>query len=266
MTAAITIPGSNFNDPTLPVRGADELLTGGTLHMFDFGNPDCYPAQVSPITTGIIGISPQGYTGTRTGGTGDFLFAGGGCQWATAVSGLDHFRFSSQDFNLFGKQDREYLICAWLKPANSGTASFSPQFYRIGQDGGTRSATTNFINIEAREGNWIINNGGDLTPTLAFAADTLVQIAYHIKYDDVAETASLVAYLNGERKGTIPLNWVAWTTAAAACAQLGASAGANNNGANGRIYRGFVEDVSLSQIDPDYWIARDFELNDGRFS
>lgn len=273
MAVAISLLGSNFNDASFLREGADPLLTGGTIHMFDFGNPACYPAQSSPINTSPSDISPALRAGlVQVAGT--FTWGGNGAI-ATGQSANRGFQWTNAAYDLDATQDGAHLLmCAWAKPDAATLAAGAldanvPVLYRIGDLAGARADNDTFLGIGMTPNAWSFLSGG-ISPTgHAFVpADLAVaQIAFEAFYEAGAGTLKVNCYKNGAKFSERAATYVNWGAPASAAVVIGKpAAGTNFFPWNGAVYRGFIEDVRASRIDVAEWIARDYALNNGRFT
>ncbi|RUV98326.1 hypothetical protein [Mesorhizobium sp.] len=273
MPLVTTLQGANFNDPTLPRRGADPLLTGGTIHMFDVGNVASYAAQSSPINTGLVDISPALRAGTVLN-AGTFTFAGNGAV-ATGQSANRGFQWTNAAYDLDATQDGGHLLmCAWAKPDVATLAAGAldanvPVLYRIGDLAGARADTDTFLGIGMTPNAWSFLSGGISPSAHAFvpAQVAVTQIAFEAIYEAGAGTLKVNCYKNGAKFSERSATYVNWSAPASAAVVIGKpAAGTNFFPWNGSVYRGFIEDVRASRIDVAEWIARDYAVNNGRFT
>ncbi|RWB67823.1 MAG: hypothetical protein EOQ42_13505 [Mesorhizobium sp.] len=273
MTLVTTLQAANFNDASLLHDGADPLLSGGTGHMFDFGNAACYAAQSSPINTAPVDISPA-LRPSVLQVAGTFTFAGGGAV-ANGQSANRGIQWVNAAYNLEAVQDGgHWLICAWAKPdaptlAGGALDANVPVLYRIGDLAGARADTDTFLGIGMSNGNWSFLSGGFSPSGHAFvpAAVAVTQIAFEAIYEAGAGTLKVNCYKNGVKFSERAGSYVDWTAPASAAVVIGKpGAGTNFFPWNGSVYRGFIEDVRASRIDVAEWIAKDYALNNGRFT
>ncbi|TIQ65448.1 MAG: hypothetical protein E5X41_14905 [Mesorhizobium sp.] len=274
MSVIISLSDANFADESMPRRGADALpMTGGSIHRFDVGNAACYPAQTSPINTGLTDISPALRAGTVLN-AGTFTFAGNGAV-TSGQSANRGFQWANAAYNLVALQDGgHFLICAWAKPnaetlAGGALDANVPVLYRIGDTAAARQDTDTFLGIGMSPNSWSFLSGGysPSAHTQVAAEAAVTQIAFEAIYEAGAGTLKINTYKNGVKVAERAGNYVNWTAPAAPAVVIGKTAtGANFYPWNGSVYRGFIEDVKVSRIDVEETIALDYALNNGRFS
>lgn len=276
MTVVRTLLGANFNNKKLAYRGADALLTGGTVGMLDMANSVCN-SGVGSLTIGSVkNIAPGGATLSVSG---SLTYSGGG---VVGSVGGDNTRnmFGAGTLDLSTVNGHELLAMVWLK-VPTGNVQTSYALFRYGEAalGGSagRITSKNHISFESGPGSpldlraYVTGKGeagdGYGFKTAALAFDAVSQVALHIQPNSVTGITTIGIYKNGLYLADVTVAYVAMAALVAPRISYGNDSGSDRNPPKGIVfYRGAVEDITASGRDAAYWVARDYSLNAARFT
>lgn len=275
MTLALKPTGADFDDPSLPIVGYDRLLNGGSLALIDFANANLYPGQNNSFTSVANGVPNKGAVTYVAPSSGAVTFAGGGMQFTsivggpglrigtTAASGVEP-TYDLTDL----PADTELLLILWTR-RNVVADNFNQTLMHLSPGGVINGTGAQQLQVgETSAGLFLYYAGSSARTHDAPTLDEVVQYAWHVKPDGT-NPVEVTAFRNGMRTGVFSLIYralTAFTTAGGL--RLGVV-----NGPNGfiaptgvRIHRMLLEDLTSSTRDPERQVARDYQLNVGRFS
>lgn len=265
MTVIHTLAGVDFGDNTMPVLANDSFANVGTQLILDFGNAKCWPggAPLSTSTTSNLANLPAVKGAFKAGSRP--TFSGGAMHFAGTVASDDAMVIQKDGaigLPFFPSGDGDYLdtlLVCWFTPSvrpasNAGVIG-------IGRSG-TNMAAMGFQHHSS--GNIYEYNTNQM-----ISADEpngiAVQIAAHYAYNEMGGTTSIRLYRNGAYIKTISgSNPTLLTQEGNSKAFIGGFAGASN-GFNGAIHRCIIDQTSVSGLNPDSLVEKDWSLNHARF-
>ena len=276
MSLAIQPTGASFNDPSLPILGHDRMLNGGSLALIDFANVSLYPAQNNTFLGVLNGVRNKGANVMAWPASGSVTFSGGGMQF-TAISGAPGLRVGTSAasgvepaYDLTDLAvDSELLLIVWRKRTAAASSS-SEIAFQITSGGAVSGLGSQQLMIAENVNGVACYYAGKTTITHGPpAVGSIEQLAWRIKPSGVNAVA-VDAFRNGVKIGVFSLPYqalVSFTTTGGLAIGLG---GLNVTGFiapnNQCIYRVMLESLTLSTRDPERQVARDYALNNGRFS
>jgi hypothetical protein len=279
MTVIRTILGANFTNKKLAYNGGDPLLTGGSVALFDFANVLSNSGQPTSVISPPKNLAPSGVIMTSASGVG-FVYSGGGAQISSS-GGSAALYGGVQPIDLSNYLGNEILATVWLKAPAAQTRA-SCQIFRYGEAalGGSSGRVTgkNQISFEtgsdprslrayvAGKGDPALSNSYGF-PVCQLANDTVTQAAIHIQPNAVTGITTISIYNQGVYISDFTVPYVAFAALTAPQASFGNDPGSDRTGPSQLVlYRASVENISLSGRDVPYVVARDYALNNGRFS
>ncbi len=276
MSLAIQPAGADFNDPSLPILGHDRMLNGGTMALIDFANPKLYAAQNNSFLGVKNGVPDKGATAYAPAGAGAVTFAGGGMDFNASTSGSPGLAIGTQaasgiepTYDLSDlAADTSLLAILWRK--RTAAASTSTQQLVNLTAGGTLGTGAQQLGVAEYSGGLQLYYAGKQTLTHGPPeVGAVEQLAWLIEPDET-NLVSVTAYKDGEEVGTFALAYQALTPFGSAGGLRLGTAGLGMTGLiapqGARLYRLLLENVTLSTRDPARQVARDYQLNLGRFS